>query len=225
LHSAQVQAYREAALKALREWCQSVVPLEPMEETDAEDAFVERCVAAIANNVQEYPKWNVGDSYAKVLVTMEIRKRAKGVFAKYHPTTTTAEDEEEREAEEGEEGEEGEEVESGEEGEETEEDGEVGDMETEGPKAAEATGPTSNNKSKQPPNQKTNTGAKKRTANKGNTNNKATVRKKGTAAKPAAPNTRAQGARNKAAGGRASRGGGNRGGRGGRGGGNAKSGN
>lgn len=76
-----MQAYREAAVKGLREWAQSEAPLEPMEDNDTEDAFVERCVTAA---LVSWPNWRL-DS-AKMVIVIEIRKRARAVFAKYHPS-------------------------------------------------------------------------------------------------------------------------------------------
>lgn len=97
LHQSQVHAYREAAVKALREWVQVEAPLEPMEENDTQDTFVERCVAALVTGKQSkgngtggthhpnpiVPNWRL-DS-AKMVLSMEVRKRARAVFAKYHP--------------------------------------------------------------------------------------------------------------------------------------------
>lgn len=84
LHHSQIQAYREAAVKALREWCQTEVLLEPMEEADTENAFVERCVAAYTNGKILLPRWHL-DVQTKNVVVIEIRKRARATFAKYHP--------------------------------------------------------------------------------------------------------------------------------------------
>lgn len=87
LHQTQVQAYREAAVKGLREWAQSEASLEPMEDNDTDTAFVERCVTAILSN-SSWPNWRL-DS-AKMVVVIEIRKRARAVFAKYHPPISNA---------------------------------------------------------------------------------------------------------------------------------------
>lgn len=89
LHQTQVQAYREAAVKGLREWAQSEASLEPMEDHDTEDAFVERCVTAVVTSAS-WPNWRL-DS-AKMVVVIEIRKRARAVFAKYHPISTGVEE-------------------------------------------------------------------------------------------------------------------------------------
>ena len=89
LHQTQVQAYREAAVKGLREWAQSEASLEPMEDNDTEGAFVERCVTAIQSSCS-WPNWRL-DS-AMMVVVIEIRKRARAVFAKYHPIATAVED-------------------------------------------------------------------------------------------------------------------------------------
>ncbi len=52
-----------------------------MDENDTEDLFVERCVNAA---LLSRPNWRL-DS-AKMVVVMEIRKRARAAFAKYHPS-------------------------------------------------------------------------------------------------------------------------------------------
>lgn len=81
LHQSQIQAYREAAVKALRDWAQSSegAPLAPMEDNDTEDSFVDRCISRTTS----WPNWRL-DS-AKMVVVMELRKRARATFAKYHP--------------------------------------------------------------------------------------------------------------------------------------------
>ena len=89
MHQTQVQAYREAAVKGLREWAQSEASLEPMEDNDTEDTFVERCVTAVVSN-SSWPNWRL-DS-AKMVAIIEIRKRARATFAKYHPITNVVEE-------------------------------------------------------------------------------------------------------------------------------------
>ena len=167
MHKSQVKAYEEAAGKALKEWAQSA-SLEPMEENDTEDIFVERCVAAVTASA---PNWKVDVSR---IIGSEISNLAKTAFAKYNPSTAANDDTEE-----------GEEDEDGEEGEEAEEDGEVGDDEM-------VDAGTTNNV----PASKvaTKTGPKKGLASKNKKvtkANKATVRKKATNAKPANGKTQA----------------------------------
>ena len=83
MHQSQVQAYREAAVKALRAWAQTEAPLAAMNDNDTQDAFVERCVMATLQ--QSWPNWQL-DS-AKMVVVIEIRKRARTTFAKYNSST------------------------------------------------------------------------------------------------------------------------------------------
>ena len=150
-----MQAYREAARIGLRDWAQSTA-LSPMEENDTEETFVSRCVSAM-NKASDRPNWKVDN--ARLIISMEIRKRAKAIYAKYHPEEETAEAAAAMD--------EGEEQESGEEGEE-DEDGEVGEEgeTSDSPKTTDA--PAGNNKGKQ---------------QKGKKRGKQQVRKKGTAAK------------------------------------------
>jgi hypothetical protein len=95
LHQSQVQAYREAATEAIQSWAMSA-PLEPMEEHDTEEAFVDRCVSALVKGKRganassssspspPLPNWKLDDIEA--LAGDEIRKRARAVYEKYHPT-------------------------------------------------------------------------------------------------------------------------------------------
>ena len=183
MHKSQIQAYREAALKALREWAKSsAVPLEPMEENDTEDSFVERCVKAVAK--LEQPDWKIDNG--KAVVAAEIRKRAKAIYAKYHPGDDDAEEGEEEESG-------GEEEESGEEGEEEEEDAEEEeDCEMEEEQTAKPTKQQANKAKKQ---------------QKGAKNTKKQAHKKGTTAKQGTANTRVQAARKGPGGNRSRRGG------------------
>lgn len=67
-----------------------------MEEGDTETDFVQRCCAAVASGTLLIPKWS-GLNSRKTIVNMEIRKRARAMYAKYHPPSsppTTMEDEE-----------------------------------------------------------------------------------------------------------------------------------
>ena len=159
MHKSQVKAYEEAAGKALKEWAQSA-SLEPMEENDTEDIFVNRCVSAVTASA---PVWRVDVSR---IIGSEISKLAKTTFAKYNPSAAVNDDTEE-----------GEEEEEGEEGEELEEDGEVADddmLDASANDNAPASKATSN------------TGPKKALANKNkkvNKSGKAVVRKKATNAK------------------------------------------
>lgn len=85
LHKSQVQAYKDAARKALQEWSQSI-PLQPMEETDTEETFVQRCVSVpmMGNDPNPIPRWTGLDDWEAAAMTM-LRHRAKVTFAKYHP--------------------------------------------------------------------------------------------------------------------------------------------
>lgn len=87
LHQSQVNAYREAATKAIKEWAMAF-PLEPMEDRDSEQTFVERCVSALvfvpsstgaASHI--WPNWKLEN--AKELASNEVRKRARAIFEKY----------------------------------------------------------------------------------------------------------------------------------------------
>jgi len=79
LHQSQVKAYREAAVQAIQEWALSF-PLQPMEDGDTKIKFINRCTAAVPN---ELPNWKLDN--AKVTAINEIRKRANATFEKYHP--------------------------------------------------------------------------------------------------------------------------------------------
>jgi hypothetical protein len=185
LHKSQVQAYQQSAQKALIEWVNSV-PLEPMEENDSEDSFVERCVTVIGH--VKIPDWKLDD--LQPLVSAEVHRRAKATYAKYHP------DEDPDDGEEGEE----EEEDDGEEGDEGEEEdgddamGEDGAVSGEEAKTDEATAPkktaaaTTFMKKAAPGNRKPRV-----------TKGKTTVQKKGVAAAKKGTNARGQGARKGAA--------------------------
>lgn len=97
LHQSLVQAYRVAATEAIQSWAMTA-PLEPMEEHDTEVTFVDRCVSALVNGKQDataasssssstlspIPNWKLDN--VEELATDEIRKRARAVYEKYHPT-------------------------------------------------------------------------------------------------------------------------------------------
>lgn len=99
LHQSQVKAYREAATRAIQSWA-TALPLEPMEENDTEETFVDRCVSALVSSGNSgdattssaaspmIPSWKL-DS-AKALASDEIRKRAKAVYVRYHPADDEA---------------------------------------------------------------------------------------------------------------------------------------
>lgn len=180
MHKSQVQAYEQSAKKALIELVNSV-PLEPMEENDSEDSFVERCVTVTV----KIPNWKLDDLQA--LVSTEVGRRAKATYAKYHP---------DEDAEDGDEGEEEDESEDGEEGEEEDGDdamGEDGAASGEEAKTAEAIAPkktaTANTIKKAAP------GNRKPRVAKG----KITAQKKGVATAKKGINARGQGARKGAA--------------------------
>jgi hypothetical protein len=87
LHQSQVNAYHEAATKAIKDWAMAF-PLEPMEDGDSEQAFVDRCVSALAfvpsstgAGSHTWPNWKL--EIGKALAKSEIRKRAKAIFEKY----------------------------------------------------------------------------------------------------------------------------------------------
>ncbi|MGK3733592.1 MAG: hypothetical protein ACI8RD_009361, partial [Bacillariaceae sp.] len=189
-----VKAYREAAIQSNNEWFLSL-PLQPMEEGDTKDTFVDRCILAVEQIT--VPNWKLPNTKATAI--NEIRKRANATYEKYHPIEEDGEEEvaEEEEADEAEgSGETGDEI--------SEDDGDEDNGEV-GPAGAMDIDVTT--KTKQPaqnahPNPNRN---KRKGGNNNNNNNKnTTVRKKPTAK---------GGYRNK--GGPANRGGRGRGGRGG----------
>jgi hypothetical protein len=133
LHESQVIAYHEAATKAIKEWAMAF-PLEPMEDGDSEQAFVNRCVSALifvpsstGAASHTLPNWKL--DIGRALASNEVRKRAKAIFEKYHAAQESNDDEEEVDESAGTEGgvdiETGDEVEGDddEEGEEGEEEG------------------------------------------------------------------------------------------------------
>lgn len=176
LHQSQAKAYREAAIKAIKEWA-AAFPLQPMEDGDSEQAFVDRCVSALVfdpspkgGGQHTWPNWKLEN--AKAIANLEVRKRARAIFEKYHPSKD--QDEENKENDD---------KDATEEGEDTEESGdeESGGNDMEGKDGEEEDGQDNGTKPKlqQPPNH----GAIKAKGN-GGSNNKATPqRKKGTAIK------------------------------------------
>jgi hypothetical protein len=182
LHQSQVNAYREAATKAIKEWA-AAFPLEPMEDADSEQAFVDRCTSALVfvpsikgSATHTWPNWKLEN--AKALASLEVRKRARAIYEKYHPTK----DEEEEEGEPDENSEEGM-TEEGEETEETgdEDEGEDDDNEEEG---EEEDGEVDNNAKPSDGKPKTQQlKGKGKTKRKGTNGKSAAARKKGTAAK------------------------------------------
>lgn len=84
MHKKQVKAYLEAAQKALEEWAVATIPLEPMEDTDTKESFVQRCIATLAKLQILPPNWKGGIPVSKV-VSSTIKKRAEETFDKYHP--------------------------------------------------------------------------------------------------------------------------------------------
>ena len=91
LHQSQVQAYREAATRSVKEWAQSF-PLQPMQEGDSKIAFVNRCISSIKSDSGDIgiPNWKLNT--AKLTAVNEIRKRANATFEKYHPAEDDAPD-------------------------------------------------------------------------------------------------------------------------------------
>lgn len=86
LHQSQLVAYREAATEGLREWARTMAPLQPMEDNDNQNSFVERCVSAVV--ASSWPNWRVPS--ANLIISLEIRKRARATFAKYNVETAVA---------------------------------------------------------------------------------------------------------------------------------------
>ncbi|KAL3906243.1 MAG: hypothetical protein SGILL_009348, partial [Bacillariaceae sp.] len=93
----QVKAYCEAATNAIKEWALAF-PLEPMEEGDSEQTFVDRCASALVfvpspkgAGSHTWPNWHLDN--AKALASLEVRERARAIYEKYRP----AHDEEEAE--------------------------------------------------------------------------------------------------------------------------------
>jgi hypothetical protein len=215
LHNSQVKAYREAGTKAIQEWA-SGFPLEPMEEGDSEQTFVDRCVSALVGGgssinaakdaVCPWPNWKLDN--AKDLASSEVRKRAKSIYEKYHPSAEEEDGDENNEDAGGTdecEAEDADEVETGDEIEEEEDDEDEEDGEEEDGEVGGGSNTASKTKQQQQPK---NSNRNKRKGAGGNA--------KATTARKKANN--AKGYRNK--GGQATRGG-RRGGRGG-GGGNRK---
>ena len=90
LHQSQLLAYREAATEALREWARTMAPLPPMEDHDTQHTFVERCVSTlVTSTTSPWPQWRIPT--AKMIVSLEMRKRARATFAKYHQDDPPAE--------------------------------------------------------------------------------------------------------------------------------------
>lgn len=88
LHQSQVKAYREAAIQSNKEWFLSL-PLQPMEEGDTKDTFVDRCILAIEQIT--VPNWKLPNTKATAI--NEIRKRANATYEKYHPIEADGEEE------------------------------------------------------------------------------------------------------------------------------------
>jgi hypothetical protein len=101
LHQSQVKAYREAGLKALKDWAQSL-SLEPMEDSDTKESFSKRCV--LASRSHEVPNWS-GILESSKIVSLEIQRRALETYEKYHPVGEQVEEDRGAEPSEGEEGE------------------------------------------------------------------------------------------------------------------------
>jgi hypothetical protein len=87
LHQSQVNAYREAATKGIKEWAMAF-PLEPMEDGDSEQTFVDRCVSVLVfvpsstgAGSHLWPNWKLENG--KELASNEVRKRARSIFEKY----------------------------------------------------------------------------------------------------------------------------------------------
>ena len=93
MHQSQLLAYREAATEALREWARTMAPLPPMEDHDTQHTFVERCVSTLVTSSSSWPQWRIPT--AKMVVSLEMRKRARATFAKYHQDDHAAEPEKE----------------------------------------------------------------------------------------------------------------------------------
>jgi hypothetical protein len=55
-----------------------------MEDSDTQHSFVERCVNAVV--ASSWPNWRIPT--AKLVVSMEIRQRARTIYAKYHVEDT-----------------------------------------------------------------------------------------------------------------------------------------
>lgn len=80
LHQSQVKIYRATAIHSIKEWALSL-SLQPMEERDTKETFVDRCVSAGTNVL--VPNWQLPN--AKAVAITEIRKRANDAYEKYHP--------------------------------------------------------------------------------------------------------------------------------------------
>lgn len=78
LHQSQVKAYRDFAIRSIKDWASSL-PLQPMVEGDTKESFVERCVSAGTT----IPNWQLPDT--TVTAINEIRKRAISAYEKYNP--------------------------------------------------------------------------------------------------------------------------------------------
>jgi hypothetical protein len=87
LHLSQVKAYKEAGLKALQDWAQSLA-LEPMEDSDTKESFVKRCI--LASSKSQPPNWKVIENPKQISMD-EIQKRAAETYEKYRPEGTDGE--------------------------------------------------------------------------------------------------------------------------------------
>jgi hypothetical protein len=86
LHEQQVASYKQQATAAIKAWADSF-PLEPMEETDTQKAFVDRCVTAVAKAAQtSMPKWKLDG--AASIATETVRELAMANYQKYNPSTS-----------------------------------------------------------------------------------------------------------------------------------------
>lgn len=85
LHLSQVKAYHDAANQSIKKWALSF-PLQPMEEGDSRENFVDRCGSAV-----HIPNWHVPN--AKVIAINVVRKRAGGIYEKYHPNEKNSSEE------------------------------------------------------------------------------------------------------------------------------------
>ena len=74
----------------MNEWAQAF-PLEPIEDSDTKEIFVQRCIAALGTGKVQVPNWK-GLEISKV-VNSEIKKRAEETYDKYHPVEEEEDDE------------------------------------------------------------------------------------------------------------------------------------
>jgi len=86
LHESQVKAYRDSAIRSIKNWALSL-PFQPMNEGDTKNAFVERCCVSAGRIA--VPNWQLPNT--TTITINEIRKRAMIAYEKYNPVENSNE--------------------------------------------------------------------------------------------------------------------------------------